>query len=59
MERIPFQGPAPEKTLWRWSVDDQTPVDITPYYVSKYPKSGLSYWVGAAHRIGPTAQDWK
>lgn len=49
----------PEQSAWTWPVDDQTPVDITSYYVSKYSKGGLSYWVGAARAIGPTAQDWE
>ena len=53
------QAFSPELPVWNWPLDDQTPVDITPYYVSKYPKGGLSYWVGAAHSIGPTAQDWE
>jgi hypothetical protein len=30
-------------------VDDQISVDITSYYVSCYPKGGLSAWIGAAH----------
>src|SRR5581483_7580038 len=49
----------PEQSAWTWPVDDQTPVDITSYYVSKYSKGGLSYWVGAARSIGSTAQDWE
>jgi len=51
--------PLAEEGVWSWPLDDQTPVDITPYYVSKYRKSGLSYWVGAARRIGPTMEDWE
>ena len=53
------QAFSPELPVWNWPLDDQTPVDITPYYVSKYPKGGLSYWVGVARSIGPTAQDWE
>ena len=45
--------------LWYWPQDDQKPVDITPYYVTKHTKGGLSYWVGAARRLGTTAQDWE
>lgn len=48
-----------EQPVWGWPLDDQTLVDITLYYVSKHTKGGLSYWVGAARRIGPTAQDWE
>ena len=59
MESTLFEGPSPEQTLWSWPLNDETPVDITPYYVSKYPKGGLSYWVGAARYIGPTIQDWE
>lgn len=59
MERIRSQEPSPEQPVWNWPLDDQTPVDITPYYVSKYSKGRLSYWVGAARRIGPTVQDWE
>jgi len=51
--------PRAEKSVWSWPLDDQTPVDITPYYVSKYPKGGLSYWVGAARCVGPTMEDWE
>ncbi len=58
-KETPSQESYQEQTLWDWPLDDQTPVDITPYYVSKYPKGGLSYWVGAARRIGPTGQDWE
>src|SRR5215469_9012239 len=56
---ISSQVPCSEQVAWEWPLDDQTPVDMTPYYVSKYHKGGLSYWVGAARRIGPTAQDWE
>lgn len=59
MEKTPSQAPFIEPPLWVWPDDDQTPIDITPYYVTKHTKGGLSYWVGAARRIGPTAQDWK
>ena len=48
-----------EQSAWKWPLDNQTPVDITAYYVSKYTKGGRSYWVGAARRVGPTAQDWE
>ncbi|GHO66854.1 hypothetical protein KSC_057460 [Ktedonobacter sp. SOSP1-52] len=51
--------PLDEETAWNWPVDVQTPVDITQYYVCKHRKSGLSYWVGAARRIGQTAHDWE
>jgi hypothetical protein len=34
-------------------------VDITPYYVSRYPKAGLSAWIGAARLVGDTAQEWE
>jgi hypothetical protein len=59
MERTPSQGSFPQPSLWNWPCDDQTPVDLTPYYVTKHGKGGLSYWVGAARRIGPTVQDWE
>ena len=49
----------PKESTWTWPVDDQTPVDITRYYVSKYPKGELSYWIRAARSVGPTAQDWE
>ena len=48
-----------DPSAWTWPQDDHTPIDITPYYVSKYAKKGLSYWVGAARSIGPTIQDWE
>jgi hypothetical protein len=51
--------PLAEEVTWSWPLDDQTPVDITPYYVSKYSKGGLSYWVGAARRVGPAVQEWE
>lgn len=44
---------------WTWPVDDQTPVDITPYYVSSYAKRGLSAWVGAARLVGSTIEEWE
>lgn len=59
MENMPPYPSFIEPPFWSWPVDDQTPVDITPYYVTKHVKSGLSYWVGAARRVGPTAQEWE
>jgi len=56
---LSLQTRQPEQPAWNWPLDDRAPVDITPYYVSKYSKGGLSYWVGAARSIGPTAQDWE
>src|SRR2546429_3030783 len=58
-EMLVSHKPLTEEVTWSWPLDDQTPVDITPYYVSKHSKGGLSYWVGAARRIGPTAQEWE
>lgn len=48
-----------KQSAWNWPLDDQTPVDITPYYVSKYSKGELSYWIGAAPLLGAIAQDWE
>ena len=59
MELLASQRLQPAPTAWTWPQNDHTPIDITPYYVSKYAKGGLSYWVGAARSIGPTAQDWQ
>ena len=59
MEETSQKEPHSEQALWSWPLDDHTPIDITPYYVSKYPKSGMSYWIGAARYIGPTIDDWE
>jgi len=51
--------PLTEEGVWSWPLDDRTPVDITPYYVSKYRKGGFSYWIGAARCVGSTIEDWE
>jgi hypothetical protein len=44
---------------WTWPDDDRTPVDITPYYISRYTKKGLSAWIGAARLVGDTGEEWE
>lgn len=50
------QGAAP---LWTWPPDDQIPVDITRYYITRYPHKGLSAWIGAARLVGDTWEEWQ
>ncbi len=59
METATYQSDPQGAANWTWPLDDRTPVDITPYYVSRYPKAGLSAWIGAARLIGDTAQEWE
>jgi len=46
-------------SLWTWPQDDQTPVDITQYYITRYPQKGLSAWIGAARLVGDTYEEWQ
>src|SRR5713226_9405292 len=57
MERTTDQTSTQETSTWTWPLDDRTPVDVTDYYVSKYHKKGLSYWIGAARLVGNTAEE--
>ena len=59
METATYQADPAEASNWTWPLDDRRPVDITPYYVSRYPKAGLSAWIGAARLIGDTAEEWE
>lgn len=59
MEKAENPASSQETSRWTWPLDDRAPVDITNYYVSKYSKGGLSYWVGAARLVGDTDEAWK
>ena len=51
METATYRSDPQGATNWTWPLDDGRPVDITPYYVSRYPKAGLSAWIGAARLL--------